>query len=137
VLPGQRTPRLQESVGRLGTGRPLAQAAEAWAFLTGVTGSPATVRRTTEAAGAADVAVQTAAVETIAARLPPAPAGPAVPRLRVEGAMGPWLPQPWAEGKTLALGTVRPPVQAHGEWVVHPGERSSFARLTEAETCGR
>jgi hypothetical protein len=137
VLPGPLTPRLQESVVRLGTWRPLAQAAEAVAFLTGVTVSPATVRRTTEAAGAADVAVQTAAVETIAERLPPAPAGPAVQLLRVEGAMGPWLPQPWAEVKTLALGTVRPPVQAHGEWVVHTGERSSFARLTDAETFGR
>jgi hypothetical protein len=137
LLPGQLTPRLQESVVRLGTWMPLAQAAEALAFFTGVTVSPSTVRRTTEAAGAAYVAVQTAAVETIEERLPPAPAGPAVQLLSVDGAMVPLLHQQWAEVKTLAIGTVRPPVQEQGEWVVHTGELSYFSRLTDAETFGR
>jgi hypothetical protein len=45
-----------------------------------------TVRRTTEGAGAAYVAVQTAEVEQLERTLPPAPAGPAVQRLSVDGA---------------------------------------------------
>lgn len=43
LLPGQLTPRLQESVVQLGTWLPFARAAEAWACLTGVTISAATV----------------------------------------------------------------------------------------------
>jgi hypothetical protein len=70
LLPGQLTPRLQESVVRLGTWMPLAQAAEMLGFFTGVTIATATVRRTTEGAGVAYEAVQAAAVGFIAGELP-------------------------------------------------------------------
>jgi hypothetical protein len=53
--------------------------------------------------------------------------------------MGRWSPCSTGRGevKTLALGTVRPPVQERGEWVVHTAELSYFSRLTDAETFGR
>jgi hypothetical protein len=85
---------------------PFAQAAEALHFFTGVRVSEPTVRRTTEGAGAAYEAVQTAAVETMEQTLPPAPAGPAVHGLSVDGAMVPLRHQEWAEVKTLALGVM-------------------------------
>jgi len=59
-LPGQLPPRLQESLVRLGTWMLFAQAAEALALFPGVTVSEATVRHTTEGAGATYEAVQTA-----------------------------------------------------------------------------
>jgi hypothetical protein len=137
LLPGQLTPRLHESVVRLGTWLPFAQAAEALAFFTGVTVAVATVRRLTEGAGAAYEAVQTVAVETIAQQLPATPAGPRVQLRSVDGAMVPLQQGEWAEVKTLALGTVSPPVQERGEWVVHTEELSYFSRLTDAATFGR
>ena len=43
----------------------------------------------------------------------------------------------WAAVKMLAVGTVGGPVLEPGEWVVHTGELSYLARLTDAETFGR
>jgi hypothetical protein len=115
----------------------LAQAAEALSFFPGVTASEATARRPTAGAGAAYEAVQTAAVEALEEEWPAAPSGPRVQRLSVDGAMVPLRHHEWAEGKTLAMGTVTSPVRERGEGVVHPQERSSFSRLPEAETFGR
>lgn len=137
LLPGQLTPQLQQSVVRLGTWMPFAQAAEALAFFTGAQASEPTVRRVTERSGAAYVAVQTAAVETIEQTLPPAPVGPPVQLLSVDGAMVPLVHKEWAEVKTLALGTVGAPVLEQGEWVVHTGELTYFSRLADAERFGR
>jgi hypothetical protein len=137
LLPGQLTPRLQESLVRLGTWLPFRQAAEALTFFTGVTVSAATGRRITEGAGAAYEAVQTAVVERIEQELPPAPTGPRVQLLSVDGAMVPLQHQEWAEVKTMAIGTVRAPVQERGEWVVHTEELSYFSRLADVETFGR
>jgi hypothetical protein len=136
LLPGQLTPRLHESLVRLGTWLPFAQAAEAVAFFTGVTVAATTVRRLTEGAGAAYEAVQTAAVEMIERELPAAPSGPRVQLLSVDGAMVPLQHGAWAEVKTLAIGTVRTPVQERGEWVVHTEALSYISRLTDAETFG-
>jgi hypothetical protein len=137
LLPGQLTPRLQQSVVRLGTWMPFAPAAETLAFFTGVQVSEPTVRRVTEGSGAAYVAVQTAAVEAIEQTLPAAPVGPPVQLLSVDGAMVPLIHKAWAEVKTLAVGTVGPPVLEQGEWVVHTGELSYFSRLADAERFGR
>ena len=137
MLPGQLTPRLQQSVVRLGTWMPFAQAADALEFFTGVRVSEPTVRRVTEGSGAAYVAVQTAAVETLEQTLPPAPVGPPVQLLSVDGAMVPLIHKEWAEVKTLALGTVGAPVLERGQWVVHTGELSYFSRLADAESFGR
>lgn len=137
MLPGALTPRLQESLVRLGTWMPFAQAAEMLAFFTGVAVSTATVRRTTAGAGVAYEVVQTTAVETIERELPPAPAGPRVQLLSVDGAMVPLQHREWGEVKTRARGTVRPPVQERGEWVVHTAELSYCSRLADAETFAR
>ena len=137
MLPGQLTPRLQQSVVRLGTWMPFAQAADALEFFTGVRVSEPTVRRVTEGSGAAYVAVQTAAVETLEQTLPPAPVGPPVQLLSVDGAMVPLIHKEWAEVKTLAIGTVGAPVLEQGQWVVHTGELSYFSRLADAESFGR
>jgi hypothetical protein len=96
-----------------------------------------TVRRTTEEAGAAYVAVQTAAVEQLERTLPPAPAGPAVQLMSVDGAYVPLVHKEWTEVKTLALGRVGEPVLEKGEPVVHTAELSYFSRLAEAEEFGR
>jgi hypothetical protein len=116
---------------------PFARAAEALEFFTGVRVSEPTVRRVTEGSGAAYVAVQTAAMASIEQTLPPAPAGPRVQLLSVDGAMVPLVRKEWAEVKMLAVGTVGAPVLEQGEWVVHTGELSYFARLADAGTFGR
>ena len=102
-----------------------------------MTVSAATVRRTTEKAGAVYEGVQTTAVERIEQELPATPPGPRVQLLSVDGAMVPLQHGEWAEVKTLALGVVSAPVQEQGEWVVHTEELSYFSRLTDAETFGR
>jgi hypothetical protein len=96
-----------------------------------------TVRRTTEAAGAAYVAVQTAEVEQLERTLPPPPQGPAVQLMSVDGAYVPLVHKQWAEVKTLALGTVGEPVVEDGEPVVHTTDLSYFSRLAEAEAFER
>lgn len=137
LLPGSLTPWLQESVVRLGTWMPFAQAAEAVAFFTGVTVAESTVRRTTEGAGAAYAAVQTGAVEAIEQTLPAAPAGAPLQLVSVDGAIVPLVHQEWEGVRTLAVGVVGKPVCERGEWVVQTEELSSCSRLTDAETFGR
>jgi hypothetical protein len=138
LLPGELTPSLVESVVRLGTWLPFAPAAAMLAYFTGVEISAATARRRTEQAGAADVAVQTAAVEELERELPPPPAGPAVQLLSVDGVLVPLVRREWAEVKTLAIGAVGEPGRTpRGELEVHTTELSYFARLAEHETFGR
>ena len=115
LLVGRLTPRLHESLVRLGTCLPFAQAAEALAFFTGVTVSEPTVRRMTEGAGAAYEAVQTAAVATMEEELPPVPVGSWVQLLGLDWAMVPLLHYEWAEVKALAIGAVGRPVQERTE----------------------
>jgi hypothetical protein len=137
LLPGALTPSLQEGLVRLGAWLPFAQAADMLAYFTRVRVAEATARRTTEAAGAAYVAVQTAQVEAIERGAPPAPAGPALQYLSADGAMAPLVGGAWAEVKTLAIGTVGVPVWGDGEWVVHTTDLSYFSRMTDAATFTR
>ena len=136
LLPGHLTPSLQESLVRLGTWIPFPRVGQELYFFTHVTASEPTVRRDTQAAGAAYVAIQTEAVEDLERILPVAPAGPAVQLLSVDGAMVPLVHQEWAEVKTLVVGTVNPPVIEKGEAVVHSTDLSYFSRLADAETFG-
>ena len=137
LLPGQLTPTLQESVVRLGTWLPFPRVVNELAFCTHVTISEPTARRETETAGAAYVAVQTAEVERLERELPPAPVGPAIQLLSVDGAMVPLVHHEWAEVKTLVLGQVDAPVLEKGERVVHSSDLSYFSRLADAQTFGR
>jgi hypothetical protein len=139
LLPGHLTPSLEQSLVRLATWMPFEKAVKELHHFTRVTVSEPTIRRDAQAAGAAYVEVQTEQVERIERTLPPAPEGPAVQFLGVDGAMVPLVGGAWTEVKTLALGTVQPPVldAKRGEWVVHTTDLSYFSRLADAETFGR
>ena len=137
LLPGRLTPSLQESLVRLGTWMPFARAAKELHFFTRVTVSEPSARRDTETAGAAYVAVQSAEVERLEREQPPAPAGPALQLLSVDGAMVPLIHKEWAEVKTLAVGRVEQPVLEKGVAVVHSSALSYFSRLADADTFGR
>ena len=71
------------------------------------------------------------------ATLPPAPAGPAVQHLSVDGAMVPLVGGEWAEVKTLTIGTVTSRPDADGTPHAHTGDLSYFSRLTDADTFRR
>jgi hypothetical protein len=137
LLAGHFTPSVYEGITRLGIWMPFARAVKEMKYFWRVTVTEPTVRRTTEAAGAAHVAVQTAEVEQLERRLPSPPQGPARQLMSVDGAYVPLVHKEWAEVKTLVLGTVGEPVLEDGELVVHTTELSYFSRLAEAEEFGR
>jgi hypothetical protein len=118
---------------------PFQQAAEHLAFFWEVRLSEATVRRHTEAAGAAYVAVQTAAVERLERELPDGPPGPAVQQLSADGALVPLVGGAWAEVKTVAVGTVvaEPGADETAPPRVRTEDLSYFSRLADAETFAR
>jgi hypothetical protein len=135
LLPRTLAPWLVEAAVRLGTWMPFERVPEALAFFTGMTVSGETMRRLTEAAGPALVAVEEAAVARLEAELPPAAAGPPVQQLSVDGAMVPLVGGQWGEVKLLALGTVT--AVADPDQAPCTTDRSDCARLTDAETFGR
>jgi len=137
LLAGHFTPSVYEGMTRLGMWMPFARAVKEFKYFWRVSVTAPTVRRTTEAAGAAYVAVQTAEVEQLERTLPPAPAGPVKQLLSVDGAYVPLVHKEWAEVKTLALGSVGEPVVEDGELVVHTSDLSYFSRLAEAEAFER
>jgi hypothetical protein len=134
LVPGRFTPRLQESLARLGTWMPFRHAAEELEFFTGVALSEATARRVAERTGAAYVDVQTAQVAQLEQTLPPPPVGPERLLLSVDGAFVPLVGGEWTEVKTLALGVIADPVldARRGERVVHTRDLSYFSRRSEA-----
>jgi hypothetical protein len=110
---------------RLGTCLPFAQVPALAALLLGVQVSAETVRRLTEAAGAAQVGVEEAALATLEREAPlPAP-GPAVQQVSAVGAMVPLVGGVWAEVRTLAVGTVR---------AGRTRDLTYFSRLCDAQT---
>ena len=134
LCPGSTlTPWLVDSIVRLGTRLPFSQVPDLVAHFTGVTVSAETVRRLTEQAGMAAVAVATAAVDRLEQTRPLPPPGPVVQQLSIDGAMAPLVGGVWAEVKTLALGTV---TTGAGATPVTTA-LSYFSRLTDAETFGR
>jgi len=137
LLPGQLTPWLVAGLVRLGTSAPFAEAAGILAHFTGTTVSEATARRVTEAAGAAWVQLELAAVARLEAdprgTAMTAPAGPPVQQLSVDGVLVPLVGGVWAEVKTLAIGTVGRDRAGAAETTA----LSYFARLADAETFGR
>ena len=107
------------------------------AFFWGVELDATTVRRHTEAAGAAYVAEQTAEVERLERERPAAPAGPTVQYLSADGAMVPLVGGQWAEVKTLAIGDVKVGRDADGLPEAHTTNLTYFSRLADAETFTR
>ncbi len=135
LLPGSLTPRLQESLVRLGTLLPSFELAAAeLAFHTGVEVHRTTATRLSEAAGAAAVAVQEAEVATILRDYPEPPVEPERLVMHVDGALVPLRHGAWGEVKTLAIGVPAPPVEEDGELVVHTRELSYCSRLTDSTT---
>jgi hypothetical protein len=132
LLPSSFSPFVHQCIVRLGTLLPFDQVPEQLAALTGVTVSRETVRRLTEAAGAAQVAVEAEALRQVPRTDGADPADGVVQQLSADGAMVPLLHGLWAEVRTLALGTVG------WEWgpkgrEVHAHEVSYFSRLCRAE----
>ena len=116
---------------------PFGRAAELLAAFTGVTVSEDVARQRTEAAGAAQVALQTAEVERLERDAPPAPPGPDKQYLSADGAMVPLVGGTWAEVKSVVIGEVADPVLDQGAWGVHTRHLSYFSRLAEADTFNR
>jgi hypothetical protein len=138
LLPGKLTPRLQQSVVRMGTWMPFERAAGELEYLLGVRLSEPRVRRLTEKAGAAMVRVQEAEVVGLEREAPGAPAGPALQLLSVDGAMVPLVGREWTEVKTLALGEVRiEQEERSGEQVIKTSALSYFSRSLESDEFSR
>src|SRR5687767_7603307 len=87
--PGPLDPHLAEGLVLLGTSPTFERAPALLAFFARVTVGPETARRLTEAAGAAQVALETAEADRLARELPLPPPGPAVQQLSLDGAMVP------------------------------------------------
>lgn len=131
MVPCGLAPGLHEGLVRLATWVPsFAHAAEELGYFTGTVVPESTVRRLTEAAGAAYAAVQQAEGARLGQEQPTPPPGPLVPQLSVDGAMVPLVGGEWAEVKTLVVGTLTG--QAPGE-SVRAEELSSFSQLADAE----
>jgi hypothetical protein len=128
---------LAEGVVRLGTRMPFAQAATELVFFWGVEVEETTVRRWTQAAGAAYVAEQAADLERLERERPPAPSGPAVQYLSADGAMVPLVGGQWGEGKTLAIGAVQMRVGEDERPEAHTSDLTYFSRLADAEAFTR
>jgi hypothetical protein len=137
LLPGSLSPWLYENVTRLGTWMPFPRAAEMLAAFTRVVVSDDVARDRTEAAGAAQVALQTAEVERLEREAPPAPPGPDKQYLSADGAFVPLVGGTWAEVKSVVIGEVAEPVMEKGEAVVHTHQLSYFSRLADADTFDR
>jgi hypothetical protein len=137
LLPGGLTPRLQEQLTRLGAWMPFGKAARLLEAFTRTAVSEDYVQEHTEAAGAAQVALQTEAVERLERETPPAPTGPTKLYVSADGAFVPLVGGVWEEVKTLVIGEVTAPVLKKGEPVVQTQNLSYFSRLTEADTFRR
>lgn len=106
---------------------PFAHAARELGWLMQAVVSRQVAERLTEAAGAAYVAEQTAAVERLERRPTPEPVGPAILQVSVDGAMISLVGKQWVEVKTLAVGRVVQ--EANGE--ARAREPSYFSRRTD------
>jgi hypothetical protein len=113
---------------------PFEQAATNVAFFWGVELDETTVRRYTQAAGAAYVAEQAAELERLQRERPLVPPGPDVQYLSADGAMVPLVGGQWAEVKTLAIGAVEVRPGDDGLPQAHTTGLSYFSRLGHAET---
>ena len=137
LLAGHYTPTLYEGMTRLSTWMPFARAVKEVSYFRHTHVTEATVRRQTEAAGAAYVAVQEQAVARLERNAPPAPQGPEQQFLSVDGAFVPLVGGEWAEVKTLVIGEVEPPKQVKDEIVIQTRALSYFSRLTDSTTFQR
>jgi hypothetical protein len=138
LLPGQCTPRLHEGLVLLSAWMPFGRVVSTLARLLGVQISKASVVRATETAGAAYVALQTAAVAALEQETPPAPTGATRMVVSADGAMVPLRGGEWGEVRTLAIGVVPAPEQTPSGAVLRRTEAITyFSRLATAEAFTR
>jgi hypothetical protein len=127
------SPYLVQCIVRLGALLPFEQVPSLLHFLTGVQVSKETVRRLTEEAGAAQVAIEQHDLEELERTAPAEPAGPAVQQLSADGVMVPLVHGEWAEARILAIGTIEQQTNQKGEQEAHCTELSYCARLCSAD----
>lgn len=139
LLPGSLSSWGHECLVRLGAWMPFAEAAKLLAVMIGIQVSECTARRCAEAAGAAEVELETEAVARLEREAPAAPAGAAKQILSADGAYVPLVGGKWAEVKTLVIGEVLEPVldAKSNSWSVACKKLSYFSRLAEAQTFNR
>src|SRR5579864_3432757 len=101
------------------------------AFFWSVQLEETTVRRYTQAAGAAYVAEQVAELERLERERPLAPAGPAIQYLSADGAMVPLVGGEWAEVKTRAVGAVEVGTGDDRLPEAHTTDLTYFSRLAD------
>ncbi|GAC1403144.1 MAG: hypothetical protein NVSMB65_20010 [Chloroflexota bacterium] len=136
-MPGSLSPRLREAAARQGSKMPFAEASEEVTFFWGVWISDDTLRRQTEAAGAALTALEDEEVARLEREFPALPEGPAIQQVSVDGAMVPLVDGTWAEVKTAAIGTVTSRPNTDGEVEVHTVDLSYCSRLADVARFGR
>lgn len=136
-MPGSLSPRLLEAAARQGTKMPFAEAAEEIASFWGVWLSDDTLRRQTEAAGAALTAIEDEEVARLERAFPAPPQGPDVQQVSVDGAMVHLVGGEWAEVKTAAIGTVTARRNKGGEPDAHTTDLSYCSRLADVASFGR
>lgn len=139
LLPGNMTAWGHECLVRLGAWMPFGEAAKLLAALMGIQVSEFTARTSSEAAGAAQVALQTEAVNKLEREAPEASPGAAKQLLSADGAYVPLVGGTWTEVKTLVIGEVLAPVldAKTNTWSVSTHKHSYFSRLAEAQTFTR
>jgi hypothetical protein len=123
------TPHGEETLVRLASWMPYAQAQEVLQDLLGVRGSKATARRATLATGEAALAVWEAEVERLQQEVPPAPAGAGKQAMSGEGALVLLVGGEWVAVKTLTIGEVT----RHSPGEVCTPQLSTCSRLADAE----
>jgi hypothetical protein len=116
---------------------PFAEAAEEIASFWGVWVGDDTLRRQTEAAGAALTAIEDEEVARLEREFPAPPQGPAVQQVSVDGAMVHLVDGTWAEVKTAAIGTVTTRRNKDGEVAAHTGDLTYCSRLADVASFGR
>ncbi len=139
LLSGAFAPSLVADAVRLGTWMPFNRIPAVLEGFVGTLLSEATIRRLTEGAGAAYVAVQTAEVERLMHTGEAPPVGPAVLQVSVDGAMVPLKGNgEWAEVKTLALGSVETTTSGAAagalSYFSRRADHVTFTRLATVET---
>jgi hypothetical protein len=129
LVSGGLTPRAEETLVRLASWMPYAQAQELLQDLVGVQVSKATARRATLHTGEAALTLAEAEVERLKQEVPQAPGGADKQLLSADGAMVHLVGGEWVEVKTLVMGEVT--CKKRGE--VCTQQLSTFSRLADAE----
>lgn len=132
LLPSAYSPVLVETIVRLGTRLPFAQAAEELDLLWGVSVSPDTVRRLTEEAGRLQLVLEERTLERLEQEAPADPVGPDCQQVSADGAMVALTDGSWTEVRTLAIGTIEHRMTRAGV-VPHARELSYFSRHGAAD----